>query len=117
MHCQHTMPFELIHPNKLRSRSVQLDNVITTSKRTPASPPPAIATRSSSLAHRENERSPPSYRSMLDVETPPKIAPLRAMELDELQREILPLAECQAPLILHWLPATAISHYLWATKQ
>lgn len=97
MHCQITMPFDLIHPNKTRSRSVQLDNVITTSRRTPASPPPAIATRSSSLAHRENERPPPSYRSMLDVETPPKIAPLRAMELGELQREILPLSECQAP--------------------
>jgi len=93
------MPFDLIHPNKARSRSVQLDNVITTSKRTPASPPPAIATRSSSLAHRENEMPAPSYRSMLDVETPPTIAPLRAMDLGELQREILPLAECQAPLI------------------
>ncbi|KAL2280457.1 hypothetical protein FJTKL_12450 [Diaporthe vaccinii] len=87
------MPFDLIHPNKTRSRSVQLDNAVTTSRRTPASPPPAIATRSSSLAHRENERPPPSYRSMLDVETPPKIAPLRAMELGELQREILPLSE------------------------
>lgn len=91
------MPFDLIHPNKTRSRSVQLDSFNKTTKRTPASPPPAIATRSSSLAHRENERPHLFYRSMLDVEAPPKIAPLRAMGLGELHRDILPLSECQAP--------------------
>lgn len=97
------MPFDLIHPNKTRSRSVQLDQVIannnekSSNSNTPVSPPPAIATRSSSLAYRENKRPALTYRSMLVIEPPPEIAPLKAMGLDDLHREVVPLSECQAP--------------------
>lgn len=92
------MPFDLIHPNKARSRSVQLEQVIANDNtQTPASPPPTIATRASSLACRENKRPALAYRSMLLVEPPPEIAPLKAMGLDELHREVVPLSECQAP--------------------
>ena len=95
---QYTMPFDLIHPNKARSRSVHLDQVIAnSSKEASPAPPPAIANRSSSLAHRENKRPVIAYRSMLVVEPPPEIAPLKAMGLEELHREVVPLSECQAP--------------------
>lgn len=89
------MPFDLIHPNKTRSRSVQLDKACATAAVTPTSPPPAIATRSSSLAYRENRR--PVFRSMLDVEPAPRIGPLKVLDLDELHRDVMPLSECQAP--------------------
>lgn len=89
------MPFELIHPNKTRSRSVQLDKAISAGPNViPVSPPPGIAIRSSSLAYRENKR--PVYRSMLDVEPPPRIAPIKALDLDELRHGVVPLSECQA---------------------
>lgn len=95
------MPFDLIHPNKTRSRSVQLDQVIANNSNvnnnTPVSPPQAVATRSSSLAYRENNRPVLAYRSMLVIEPPPEIAPLKAMGLDDLHREVVPLSECQAP--------------------
>lgn len=97
------MPFDLIHPNKTRSRSVQLDQVIankssnSSNSHTPVSPATSIATRSSSLAYRENKRPALAYRSMLVIEPPPEIAPLKAMGLDDLHRELVPLSECQAP--------------------
>ncbi|KUI54879.1 Cell division control protein 3 [Cytospora mali] len=89
------MPFDLIHPNKARSRSVQLEQAIANNNNneTSMSPPSAIATRSSSLAHRENKRPALVYRSMLVVEPPPEIAPLKSLGLDELQREVVPLSE------------------------
>lgn len=91
------MPFELIHPNKARSRSVQLDKAISPSAETsPTSRPPTVVARASSLAHRENQR-PVVYRSMLNIEPPPKIAPLMALNLDELHHEVVPLSDCQAP--------------------
>lgn len=101
------MPFDvdLMHPNKTRSRSVQLDQAAASVTIAPTSPLPAIATRSSSLAHRgENRR--PVFRSMLDVGSAPKIAPLKALDLGELHvhREVMPLSECQAPGILHCSP-------------
>lgn len=94
-HYQRNMPFDLLHPNKTRSRSVQLDKSCAAATATPRSPPPAIATRSSSLAYRENSR--PIFRSMLDIATAPRIAPLKALDLDELHRDVMPLSECQAP--------------------
>lgn len=92
--------FDLMHPNKARSRSVQLDHAAASATVAPTCPLPAnrIATRSSSLAYRsENKRA--IFRSMLDVGSAPKIAPLKALDLDEVQvhREVMPLAECQAP--------------------
>lgn len=89
------MHFELIHPNKTRSRSVQLDKATTTADTNPTSHPPTLVTRSSSLAHRENQR--PVYRSMLTVESPPEIAPFTALDLHELHHGFMPLPDCQAP--------------------
>lgn len=89
------MPFEELHPLKTRSRSVQLDQAVATATAGPLSPSPAVATRSSSLAYRENTR--PVFRSMLDLEPVPRIAPLKALDLDELHHEAMPLSECQPP--------------------
>lgn len=92
---QDNMPFDLLHPNKTRSRSVHLDHAVASATVGLLSPSPAIATRSSSLAYRENTR--PVFRSMLDLEPAPRIAPLKALDLDELRREVMPLSECQPP--------------------
>lgn len=90
---QRNMPFEPLHPNKTRSRSVQLDNAVASATVGPSPPPPRVAARSRSLAYRENV--PPVYRSMLDLEPAPKLAPLKAMDLDGLRREVMPPSECQ----------------------
>lgn len=93
------MPFDLINPNKNRSRSVHLDKASANATVAPSSPPPAIAARSSSLAHRQNKR--PVFRSMLDLEAAPTFAPIKALDLDGLHREVVPVSECQAgPLTL-----------------
>lgn len=91
------MPFELIHPNKTRSRSVQLDKAIISPNPNinSTSRPTTVVARASSLAHGENQR--PIYRSMLNIESPPKIAPLMALDLDELHRGVILLPDCQAP--------------------
>lgn len=99
------MPFDLdlMLSNKTRSRSVQLVQAAASASVAPVaptSPLPAdrIATRSSSLAHRgENKR--PVLRSMLDVESAPKIAPLKSLDLDELHVhcQVMPFAQRQAP--------------------
>lgn len=92
------LDFDLMHLNKTRSRSVQLDQAAASATVAPTSPAPAVATRSSSLAYRSENRRP-VFRSMLDVGSAPKIAPLKALDLDELHvhREVMPLSECQAP--------------------
>lgn len=94
------MPFDLMHPNKNRSRSVQLDQATAsaTTATPPASSSPNMTNRSSSLAHRD-ENTRPVIRSMLDVESAPTIAPLKALDLNELHvhREVMPLSDSQPP--------------------
>lgn len=91
------MPFDLLHPNKNRSLSVQLDMAVMCPKSDTysTSHPPTAVARASSLAHLENQR--PVYRSMLNIEPPPKIAPLVALNLDELHPGVMALPHCQAP--------------------
>lgn len=90
-----------MHPNKNRSRSVQLDQVTAsaTAASTPTSPSPAITNRSSSLALHRDENARPNFRSMLDVEPASKIAPFKALDLEDLhgRREVMPLTACQPP--------------------
>ncbi len=59
---------------------------------------PVPAARSSSLpAGKENIGSVRQYRSMLDVEGPPKLGPVKTFTYDELYVDNAKLASCQAP--------------------
>ncbi len=101
------MHFDIGHPIKGRTRSVQLEKNIDYTAAEPAkaesvqeclSSPPVPAARSSSLpAGKENIGSVRQYRSMLDVEGPPKLGPVKTFTYDELYVDNAKLASCQAP--------------------
>ena len=77
---------------KARTRSVQLDksvdmatNIADAESARDLSMPPVPSARSSSLpSGKENNASIRHYRSMLDVEGPPKLGPLKPFTCDEL---------------------------------
>jgi hypothetical protein len=84
------------HSAKVRARSVQLEKGIdfVTGGRVKVeltrdlSTPPVPTARSSSLpSGKENDGSIRHYRSMLDVEGPPKLGPVRTFTYDELYVE------------------------------
>lgn len=90
--------FDLMHSNKTRSCSVQLNQAAANVTVAAASPPLAIAIRASSLAYRSENRRPLFY-SMLGVGSTPKNTLPKVLDLDGLHvhREVMPLSECQAP--------------------
>lgn len=106
------MHFEIGHHAKSRTRSIQLEKGVevaaretskTESARDEHSAPPVLATRSSSVpSGKENMASEQkNYRSMLDVEGPPKLGPMKTFTYDELYVDNSKLLSTQA------LPAPA----------
>jgi len=87
------MPPDSVSSAKARTRSVQLEKGIDIAAGGPVraesimdlSMPPVPAARSSSLpSGKENNGSIRHYRSMLDVEGPPKLGPVKTFNYDEL---------------------------------
>ena len=87
------MQADTAHSTKARTRSVQLEKSIAIAAGGPVKPesirdftiPPVPAARSSSLpSGKENNGSIRHYRSMLDVEGPPKLGPVKTFNYDEL---------------------------------
>jgi len=92
------MHFDIGQHGKTRSRSVHLHKAVDTSiveepdkaasLKDGYSSPPVPSTRSSSLpTGKENSGSIRHYRSMLDVEGPPKLGPLKPLTYEEIHLE------------------------------
>ena len=88
------------HHVKGRLRNVHLDKAtedVVEETKDQTLPSPMASVRSSSVySNKENTNAQPPYRSMLDVEVPPTLGPLKAVSLDKLFDDNVPLSSCQA---------------------
>ncbi len=110
------MHFDIGHSIKGRTRSVQLEkgmDLVTggsvkadSSVQDRPSSPPIPAVRSSSLpSGKENAGSIRHYRSMLDVEGPPTLGPVKTFTYDELYVDnAKPSSSQDPPALANWLP-------------
>lgn len=104
------MHFDIGSHGKSRTRSVQLEkgldiavgdvSKVESVKDGPAAPPVPAARSSSLPSGKENTNSVRHYRSMLDVEGPPTLGPVKTFSYDELYVENAKSSISQAPLAL-----------------
>ena len=94
------MHIDIGHHVKDRLRNVHFDKAtqgaVEETKDQTLSSPMASVRSSSVYSTKENTNAQPPYRSMLDVEVPPTLGPLRPVSLDELFDDNLPLSSSQA---------------------
>lgn len=113
------MHFDLGHHSKSRTRSVQLEKDFGVAEASASRPPmakenritpvpPIPSARSSSLPGLKDVNAARQYRSMLDVEAPPSLGPVKPLDYDEFYVDGSKLPASQQSLVVAILASCSL---------